>query len=280
MRYFYTLLLCLFLGNAAPAQHTVLWKITRPNHPQVSWMIGTLHVLGESFIDSFPLIKDRLMASDLLVTEAPTNRQAILDAISARPASDTLKSMVSPQQLDQIKEIYHRSSVDIFKLTPSELILQLTVFYFEAGCHPASVNDKYTCDEYIQQLARDNHKPAYFFETDSMQEKLLEDKSQNWKYFKKRVGPILSLYKMKPMASVCKIVWNYLAFTIDYDFDKNCTDKNIVENRNAAWMQQLPAELDQHNCFIDVGLQHLCNSCGLIVRLRALGYTVEPVEMR
>jgi uncharacterized protein YbaP (TraB family) len=42
----------------------------------------------------------------------------------------------------------------------------------------------------------------------------------------------------------------------------------------------LPGELDGHNCFIDVGMQHLCNRCGLIVQLRALGYTVEPVEMR
>jgi uncharacterized protein YbaP (TraB family) len=275
------ILLC--LSQKSTAQHTVLWKITRPGHPQVSWLAGTFHTLGESFIDSFPIIKEKLLASELFISEAPTDRKAILDAIDARPATDTLKSMVSAQELDQIKEIYHKSSENIFKLTPSELLQQLIVFYYEYGCYPPSLNDKYTVDEYLQQLARDNQKPAYFFETDSMQNQLLANKNANWdwKYFHKRVGAVLSLYKMKrPMASVCKLVWDYVNFKVDYDFDKACTDKDIVEERNAAWMSQLPALLDQHNCFVDVGMQHLCNRCGLIVQLKAQGYVVEPVPMQ
>src|SRR5580704_5623359 len=144
-----TILVC--LSQKSTAQHTVLWKITRPGHPQVSWLAVTFHTLGESFIDSFPIIKEKLLASELFISEAPTDRKAILDAIDARPATDTLKSMVSAQQLDQIKEIYHKSSENIFKLTPSELLQQLIVFYYEYGCYPPSLNDKYTVDEYLQQ---------------------------------------------------------------------------------------------------------------------------------
>jgi len=87
------------------------------------------------------------------------------------------------------------------------------------------------------------------------------------------------MYKMKPTAAVCKPEWSYLAFDIDYDFDKACKDKVVVENRNDAWMNQLPALLDQHNCFVDVGMQHLRNRCGLIMQLKAQGYLVEPMPM-
>ena len=135
-----------------------------PARPSPGLLDGRdLYSLGESFIDSFPIIKEKLVASELFISEAPTDRKAILDAINGRPATDTLKSIVSAEQLDQIKAIYHKSSEDIFKLTPSELLQQLIVFYFEYGCYPASLSDKYTVDEYLQQLARDNQKPAYFF---------------------------------------------------------------------------------------------------------------------
>ena len=277
----WTLITLLSLSEPLAAQRTILWKVSKPGNAHVSYLLGTFHTLGESFIDSFPVIKDRLLSSDLYVSEALADPQAIIHDINARPESDTLRIMVSAQQLEQIKEIYHKSSLDIFKLTPAELTEQLVVFYFQYGCHPASLADKYTSDEYLQQIVHQYNKPAFYFETDSMQEKLLRDQTtmMDWKYFKKRVGYLLQMYKMKPTAAVCKPEWSYLAFDIDYDFDKACKDKVVVENRNDAWMNQLPALLDQHNCFVDVGMQHLRNRCGLIVQLKAQGYLVEPMPM-
>jgi uncharacterized protein len=279
----FTLLFLAWPPILSTAQHTILWKVTKPGNAHLSYLLGTFHTLGESFIDSFPVVKDRLLASDMLVSEAVVDRQHVADQYKDRTASDSLSLMVSADDLALIKKIFAKSSFDIEKMTPAELLLNLGIYYYQWGCVPRSLNDKWTCDEYIQMIARQNNKPAFYFEEDTMQDALLKRQSSyiNWKYFHKMAPAVLRLYRRSSAPSgYCKPVWDFMAFDIDYDFGKKCQNPELVEDRNNRWMIQLPALLDQHNCFVDVGMQHLCNRCGLIMQLKAQGYVVEPVPMQ
>ena len=86
--------------------------------------------------------------------------------------------------------------------------------------------------------------------------------------------------------TLCSFANKYALFTIDYKFEETCNflkgsnlNDALVKKRNDDWIQRLPKLLENNNCFIAVGLGHLYNKCGLIERLKGLGYIVEPVKM-
>jgi uncharacterized protein YbaP (TraB family) len=281
-RFLLPALFLFFFSVAANAQNTILWKIGKPGNTHVSYLLGTFHILGESFVDSFRVITEKLFAADLLVSEAVVDRQRVFDKYAARAASDSLSKSVSADDVALIKQIFAKSSFDVFKFTPAELLMNLGIYYYQWGCWPRSITDKYTCDEYLQRLAGERGIAAFYFEADSTQEALVRQQSSyiTWAYFHKTAPAVLKLYRRSSAAAgYCRPVWDYLAFRIDYDFKGKCVDAALVEDRNRRWMADLPRLLDTHNCFIDVGVQHLCNRCGLIVLLRAAGYTVDPVDI-
>jgi hypothetical protein len=278
----FLLFFLVLLSGAVCAQRSILWKVSKAGNAHVSYLLGTFHTLGESFIDSVPVIKERLFAADLLVSEAVVDRKRVVDRYAARVATDSLTMAVSAEDLVLIKQLFAKSRFDVFKFSPAELLMNLGIYYYQWGCSPRSLADSFTCDEYLQRLARGRGMPAFYFEADSIQEELVRQQGSfiTWKYFKKTAPVVLRLYRRSSApAGYCKPVWDYLAFKIDYDFTGKCADAALVEDRNRRWMRDLPGLLDAHNCFVDVGVQHLCNRCGLIVLLRAAGYSVEAVEL-
>lgn len=272
-----------FCVGVSRAQQTILWKVSKAGGPQVSYLLGTFHYFGESFVDSLPVIRDKLLQSDLFISEAEFDRKEMIAYYNARASSDSLSVVVSREDEKFIRDMYKDRPVDLSKYSPGELLLKITLDYYTTGCVPQAGKDKYTFDEYLQLLAKQNSKATFFFEQAAMQHQLIYDQTRtmDWNYFQKHIGNVLQLYRNPhPPAGFCKIAWDFEAFNIAYDFGKKCKDAAIVEDRNTDWMKKLPALLDQHNCFVDVGIQHLCNKCGLIVQLRDLGYTVEPVAMK
>jgi uncharacterized protein len=275
--------LLFFCRGVSQAQRTILWKISKAGGSQVSYLLGTFHYLSESFVDSLPVIRDKLLQADLFVSEAEFDRKEMIAYYNARASSDSLSLVVSREDEKFIRDMYKDRPVDLSKYAPGELLLKISLDYYTIGCVPQAGKDKYTFDEYLQLMAKEGNKATYFFEEAAMEHQLIYDQTRtmDWNYFQKHIGSVLQLYRSShPPAGFCKMAWDFEAFDIAYDFGKKCKDLAVVENRNADWMKKLPGLLEQHNCFIDVGIQHLCNKCGLIVQLRDLGYTVEPVVMK
>jgi uncharacterized protein YbaP (TraB family) len=83
---------------------------------------------------------------------------------------------------------------------------------------------------------------------------------------------------------LCSLANGYASFTLDYRLSEECKGNGmaevLVKTRNEDWMRKLPPLLEADNCFIAVGMMHLFNQCGLIQRLRAIGYSVEPMMMK
>jgi uncharacterized protein YbaP (TraB family) len=278
-------LVCLLLlAGRTSAQHAILWKISKPGATNVSYIFGTFHSLGESFVDSCPVIKEKLLASDMLVTEVLYDKKGLLDGYGDRPSSDDLSHAVSPADLVLIKDVFSKNTaVDPFKLTPGELLINLNGFYTRMGCIPTALADKYTCDEYIQVLAKQNNKAAFYLEADTTQSALVKKVSAyvTWKNFKTFASPILKAYKQPtPSKDLCKDIFSYISFNYDFHFGKKCANAALVQARNEQWLKAIPGLLEQHNCFIDVGIGHMESACGIIMQLRGMGYVVEPVDMR
>ncbi|MEI9956341.1 MAG: TraB/GumN family protein [Ferruginibacter sp.] len=146
-------------------------------------------------------------------------------------------------------------------------------------------------DEYVKSIGKNNSKELYGFETDSFQMQLLATSfsKYSWDFAKRNVPVILKLYRNEKVNEVMCLSFNkYAALDVDYKFKDSCnsfkgnilTNDEFIKNRNDAWIVQLPKLLENNNCFIAVGFAHLCNQCGLIQQIKALGYEVDPVTMK
>ena len=51
----------------------------------------------------------------------------------------------------------------------------------------------------------------------------------------------------------------------------------LLKNRNEKWLQKLPKLMQNKSLFIAVGAGHLVGKDGLISRLKAMGYIVNPL---
>lgn len=279
-----------FCSTISFGQNTILWKVTNSNNKNISYLLGTYHQFGESFIDSLPVIKEKLQASDLIITEVKVDRAKWAELYNARPSSDTLSTILSKKDIEFITGILKKGQVDISKYTPGELIAKLQSNFPMTICNAINKTDKKLMDEYVQLLGSQLQKQLYYFETDSFQIDIVKQTLQmyDWNFFKKNVPALLDIYRNgKQNESLCSFPNQYASFTLDYKFEEDCNvlkdakvNEDLVKKRNEDWMQKLPSLLEHNNCFIAVGLKHFYTKCGLIQRLKGLGYTVEPVTMK
>lgn len=268
-------------------QNTILWKITSPQSSNISYLLGTYHLFGNSFVDSFSVIKEKLSTSDMVVTEVKFDRPKAAAYYNSRPASTSLSSALSQDDIAYLSTIFKTSEIDINKYSPGELFVKLQAVYPKFKCPVINADDKWVMDEYIQQIGDQQQKILYFLESDSFQlEKIYEaTKAYDWNFFKNAVPALLAKYKSKTSdESFCSFANQYTSFTLDYKLQDECKGSNVnevlVKKRNEDWMKKLPTLLEKNNCFIALGLMHLYNKCGLIEQIRALGYSIEPVSMR
>ncbi len=109
----------------------------------------------------------------------------------------------------------------------------------------------------------------------------------SWSDAKRYVEIILKQYSkfQKSGKSTCPpLLERYLTHDLEYQFSKSCSSLNdkqrlLVVQRNEKWLKELPRLIRQSNVFIAVGAEHLLYECGLIVQLKKMGYTVEPVTL-
>lgn len=280
----------LFFATVASAQHTILWKITAPSSKRVSYLLGTYHLFGNSFVDSLPVIREKLQECSMVITETRMERDRIRSYYNARPGSDTIYSVLSKEDIDLVASVFKKGQINITQFTPGEIFAKMQAFYPKYKCAVLNRGDSGSMDEYIQQMGAQQQKTLYYLETDSLQmEKLSLATSQfDWTFFKRNMPAVLARYRStKPDDKLCAMMNEYASFAMDYQFKKKCNILNnaasneaLIVSRNADWMQKLPPLLENNTCFIAVGIAHLYATCGLPEQLKQLGYTVEPISMK
>lgn len=278
------LLITILIFNTAylPAQNTVLWKVTNSKSEKVSFLLGTYHILGNTFVDAYPIIKEKLKNSDALITETELNKEKLAAVFNAAPPTNNLPKILSEEDINFIKDILNGRQVDIFRLTPGILYQTLAGNYPKFKC--GNRTDTLVFDQYLQNIAKAEGKKLLYLENDSLQLDLLYrlTKDFTWKDFGRLFPALLEKYKKNGVDDKeCSFMKQYLSFNLNYSLDKKCADFGVeVQKRNSNWMERLPSLLEHDNCFIAVGLGHLFNKCGIIGQLRELGYTVEPINMQ
>ncbi len=264
-------------------QNTILWKVIDTTNNKESVMLGTFHQMGNSFVDSIPIIQEYLFKSDLAVFESIDKREGTQKMINDREKSYEIEKALKKKDLNFLIKEFKKKEVDLYKLEPVELRWILAHKFLREKCQTVKNTDKWNhFDRYLQFLANSRNIKTFGLETDSLQLELIrkENKNPNWKDEKKRIHYwIEQLKSEKPNEIHCAMAKKYKKFDLDYNFSTECNDDVLLKERNENWLKIIPDLLRKNNCFIAVGLFHLYKKCGLIEQLKSKGFIVERIEL-
>jgi uncharacterized protein YbaP (TraB family) len=284
------LIIGLLSCQLAMGQKTYLWKITSKEHNNTSYLFGTYHPIKETFFKNYPALEKALLSCGLVVTEMQIKRDSLKALFKDRPVTDDLQKTLSAKNYELTKEIFKDLAVDLGKLYPEEILSGLQNRFDMLNCEALMSKDTYFLDEYVQVFAEKNKITNYYLETLEAQQaykKKADGPAMTWSMARLYITMILRQYEKHRRSgkSTCPALADeYVNFKFDYNLGRSCSKLNdrsklLLVERNRKWMEVLPGLMQKQNVFIAVGLNHLAYECGLIVQLRKLGYTVEPVEM-
>jgi hypothetical protein len=264
--------------------HPALWTVHSQN--ATAYLLGAIHILPPNVIWHTPKIDAAIDASDTFVFEAPLDdagKAAILDFIRAHgtlPAGTTLPSLLDEQGRKDYQDALALTKVPpdrLDKMRPWLAAIVLETAYMEQQ-HYSPLSG---VDRQILALAQARKKSLRYFETDQQQLAMLAppDKDLEVKEFDaglrqfqsdaNSLGPLVDAWSHGNAALVGRLM--------NKELDKEPgAKKELIDNRNDAWMAQLDKMLEEHHTyFITVGTGHLVGPRGVPALLRAKGYMVD-----
>ena len=277
------LTIALLSGPDMAAQHTILWEIKDTTTGRTSYLLGTYHALGNHFVDSLPIIREKLLGSDLAIFES-IDTQDRLSLIMSRPDDLRAVNRLKKDYAEHLIQMARDWKYPLRKMTLTEISWKLTQEYYKTHCGNQRETDEFGhFDRYLMSIAADARIEMHGLETDSLQVTMINQSQEavRVKAIRKEIYYWIDAnLELFADTSLCSLAYEYRSFDLDYQLQEPCPDDDqLISARNAAWMKQLPELLHQQNCFVAVGLLHLYLQCGLVSALRRQGYDVQPVSM-
>lgn len=278
------ILIILTISNFAIGQNTILWKVTDTINNKTSFIVGTFHQFGNSFVDSIPEIKEALFNSEIAIFESIDNIENTRKIIDSREPSLEIEKRLKKKDLKKLKEITKEWKVDLYKLKPLEIRWKLQQEFQKMICKTTKPTDQFDhFDNYLIHLAKEKNIELFGLETDSLQLNLIERENNNpdWKTESKNISAwIDQLTTKSPNMNNCIFTEKYRNFDLEYEFEQDCVRDILILERNNDWMKIIPNILSSKNTFIAVGYFHLRQKCGILEQLKNLGFKIEPVTIK
>ncbi|MDX2361399.1 MAG: TraB/GumN family protein [Crocinitomicaceae bacterium] len=262
---------------------TILWSVKDSVSNRTSYLLGTYHQIGNSFVDSLTKIQDALFSTDLAIFESIDNGENVRAYLNSRDESQEYLTALKKSDIEFLQSFAADWGVPVSKLKPLELLTKLQQVYFETQCGSVKATDTWDhFDNYLIHLAQSNNIAIMGLESDSVQTANISNvgPDASWKIVKKSIHTWIEYIKHSKRTDLyCHHLRTYMSMAFDYQFDLQCNENPMIKPRNQEWMELIPDLIEENSCFIAVGLLHLYGDCGLIMQLRELGYTVAPVEL-
>lgn len=281
------LLLTIVLSTWANAQKTIFWEVKDTVHNRTSYLLGTMHVIGASFIDSFVPVQAALKNSDIAIFEKIDEGDNFRNIIETRAKSDSLRIILTKKEYNYLKSLDIKWTDDyLAKHKVMELQYRLIFKASIKVCGAYSKNDApILLDDHLERIARSSNITLMGLETTEEQIEVMamdpKAGKKSWASEKNDIKGLLKHMKTgKHLRFLCAPVKEYINFEMPYDFDKSCPDNILIQHRNKKWLPKLVGQLSSKNCFIAVGFLHLTNDCGLITELKNKGFVVTPILLK
>lgn len=263
----------------ASAQNTILWTVKKEGNPHTSYLLGTYHQMGNSYVDSLKTVTRALQSSQLAIFENIDTGEKLADFLNSRPENFTYKEKLSKKYLKDLEEIAKNWAVPVSKLSPPELRLKLEQVYYEQCGTIKPTDTSKGLDNYLIKMAKEKSVEVFGLESNDLMTSYINQTDRTeWKDVKKEIYTwIDNITMQRETKTLCSMAEAYKKHQLDYQLDSECSETVIISSRNVVWLPIIEKNTAEKNSFIAVGYAHLTGRCGLVTQLRNAGYRVEPV---
>ena len=211
----------LFIANICSGQRTILWEVIDTKSGNQSFIVGTFHNLGNSFVDSIPVLAATLKRSEIAIFESIDDVSKLRETLQKRNKQKTINRLLSREDLIKLNELSKDWKVSYEFLKPIELLITLRKEFQLLKCKTVKPTDQWDhFDNYLIDLAKQHNINLVGLETDSIQLNLLNHIEKSWS--KKAVAQeirfwISRLTTEENWYEECNETQNYIDFEIDYE---------------------------------------------------------------
>lgn len=286
----------LFIGIALNANAQLLWKISGNGQEKPSYILGTHHLAPLSIKDSIAglpqavegtqQVYGEVVMSDMASPEFAQSMQQMMTIAG----DTTLQMLFTPEQYELVgKAVKENLMADVAmfgKYKPAVLTQQLTLILCMK--HLGGFNPQEQLDTYFQQQAMQSGKKVGGLESiQSQMDILFKDptlqRQANLLYclvsdIDKAIDQTKRLnnaYKAQNLDDMLKLMEERDGTSCDPQPGEL---EALLDNRNKAWIEKMPAIMTEAPTFFVVGAGHLPGTNGVLNLLKEKGYTVEPMK--
>ncbi len=294
MKKIISLLLLICLVQSAHAQ--LLWKISGKGLEKPSYIFGTYHLAPLGIKDSIAALPQAVNETTQVYGEVVMSEMmspAFVQSMQQQmmmPQDSTLQSLFTPEQYEEVsKVIKENMMVDIAmleRLKPVAINMQLAVILYMK--HTPGFNPQEQLDAYFQRQAQQQGKKVGGLETVQSQVDILFN-SQTLKRqaellycmahdIDRTVGQVkrvIAAYQKQDLNIVLQLLAERRGDACD---PLPGEMEALIDNRNKAWAEKMPAIMSEAPTLFVVGAGHLPGDNGLLNLLQQQGYTLEALK--
>ena len=300
MKKIFTTLVLVIAALGAQAQ--LLYQITGKGLQQPSYIIGTYHLAEASFADSIPglqaLEQCQQVYGELVMDDmtSPDNIARLQQAMML-PEGTTIQQLLSSDEMDRLNA-YMRGLMgmdmtnpliaqQLGNMRPSTLSTQFALLTFmkKHGTIITDLSNQF--DQYFQRYAREHAKEVggletldfqikvlYQGQTLERQKELLMCQVDNADLYDEMTDAIIRAFYAQDIDAIKEA----MDITLNNRCDSTPEEEDVmINNRNANWVEKMPALMMLRPTLFAVGAGHLPGDKGVLNLLRQAGYTVEGV---
>lgn len=285
------------------ANAQVLYRVTGNGLSKPSYIFGTNHLVGPSFLESVKGVYEafdeveQVYGEVLMADMENPDSLAAFQKKMALPDGKTLKEVLPRETYDHLYAFFYSRFGMMFdspvfassmgNMRPSVLVTQLSALLY-VNQHRNEVNIADNLDGFFQLRAERKGKPVYGLETMEFQADVLVGQ-----YSWEREVELLNCFlfnaddDLKMMEELMNAYRSKNVKRIKAAADKKRHDscdstpeeeKLMLDDRNIAWMPKMEAAMKEKPTFFAVGILHLLGDNGLVSMLTKAGYTVKGIK--
>lgn len=286
----------LFISIALNVNAQLLWKISGNGLEKPSYIFGTHHLAPLSIKDSIADLPQAIdgttqVYGEVIMADMMSPQFMQLMQQQMMIAGDTtLQSLFTPEQLELVSKVVKENMMAdlsmLDKLKPAVITQQLTLLFCMK--HFGGINPQEQLDTYFQQQATQSGKKVGGLETPESQLDVLF----NTQTLQRQANLLFCLVQDidKAMSQAKRLNEAYLSQNLDdvlklmEEREGNSCDplpgemESLLDDRNKAWIEKMPAIMKDAPTFFVVGAGHLPGANGVLNLLKQQGYTVEPMK--
>lgn len=256
-------------------ENSLLWEISGKGLSKTSYLYGTIHMICSEDYFLSEKVKKAFDVSDKLVLEINlADPKELADAQQMAMGKETLDKTLTPDQVSKLEAILkEKAGLSVQQVNNFSLASVMSLVYMKMySCADIKMYEA----EFIAKATAKNMEIGGL-ETVKSQMSSIDKAYSNDEMIAllnevtiEQTASLVSFYKSENITQL------YENITHKNLMSEN-TKKQVLDLRNANWVEKMPKIMKSQSTFFAIGLGHLSGDFGVIKLLRKAGYTVKPI---